>query len=137
MNERGICPPLRSRPLLSGSRISYCLGVKTLSPSAVAASPKILSPLSCRWLLVDSVGDRCNRIRVDYLIDLFAVIDHHEVQVHGTLTRRAVNHSRSGAIRVDGIGPRAWGPLDRGRDAVEDYVIHLRDIAFTVEVSHG
>src|SRR6266481_10152711 len=89
----------------------------------------------CRWPLVDSVGDRRGRIRVDYLIDLFAVIDHHEVQVHGTLTRGAVDHSRSGAIRVDGIGPRAWGPVDQGRDAVEDYVIYLRDIAFAVEVS--
>ena len=87
--------------------------------------------------LLDSVPDRCGRIRVDYLIDLFAVIDHHEVQVHGTLTRGAVDHSRSGAIRVDAIGPRAWGPLDQGRDAVEDYVIYLRDISIAVEVRHG
>ncbi len=87
--------------------------------------------------LLDSVRDRCDRVRVDYLIDLFAVIDHHEVQVHGTLSRGAVDHSRSGAIRIDAIGSRAWGPLDRGRDAVEDYVIYLRDIAFAVEVRHG
>ncbi len=87
--------------------------------------------------LLDSVRDRCDRVRVDYLIDLFAVIDHHEAQVHGTLTRGAVDHSSSGAIRIDAIGPRAWGPLDRGRDAVEDYVIYLRDIAFAVEVRHG
>ena len=75
--------------------------------------------------LLDSVRDRCDRIRVDYLIDLFAVIDHHEVQVHRIWIRLAVDHSRSGAIRVDAIGPRAWGPLHQGRDAVEDYVIYL------------
>jgi hypothetical protein len=87
--------------------------------------------------LLDSVRDRYDRICVDYLIDLFAVIDHHEVQVQGTSSRGAVDHSRSGAIRIDAIGPRAWGPLDRGRDAVGDYVIYLRDIAVAVEVRHG
>src|SRR5260370_20919639 len=87
--------------------------------------------------LVDPVGDRGGSIRVDYLIDLFAVIDHHEVQVHGTLSRAAVDHSRSGAIRVNGIGPGARCPLLCWRDAVEDYVIYLRDIAFAVKVTHG
>ena len=39
-----------------------------------------------RLLSVDFVGDKCDRIPVDYPKGLFAVIDHNEVRGYGTRT---------------------------------------------------
>jgi len=64
--------------------------------------------------LLDFDGDRRDGTCVNHLMDFRAVSNHHKVQVNGTLTRGAVDHSRSGAIRVDGIRPGVRAPLERG-----------------------
>ena len=63
------------------------------------------------------------------------MFDGHEVQLHLRIRGR-VEHSRSSAIRIDGIGAGARRPLLGWEYTVHDDMIHLCDIAFTIVMLH-
>src|SRR5229473_2779325 len=68
-------------------------------------------------------------------MDSIALLDHHDFQIYED-PRAGNDTSCSRAIGVDVIGAGAGGPLDRGRHAIDDDVVHLGEIALSIVVGH-
>src|SRR6266849_616505 len=68
-------------------------------------------------------------------MDSLALLDHHDFQIYED-PRSGNDTSCSRAIGVDVIGAGAGGPLDRGRHAIDDDVVHLGEIALSIVVAH-
>src|SRR5215831_1933611 len=73
-------------------------------------------------------------VGIDDLLDLLAVVDYNEVQLH--VAGEGVQQGSSRAVRVYGICAGARRPLDWWRRAVKDYVVDLRDAAPAVVGLH-
>jgi hypothetical protein len=83
-----------------------------------------------------SVRTNTKRSR-NYRMDFPAMSDYHDAQIHDIKRGWNVDMNGSGAIGIDVIRARAFGPLERWRDAIEYDVVHLGQLTVSIEGSHG